>query len=280
MPHLDVKTWMVWGLPVSVAEFRDDNRAYLAWVSEHPDGFVINIQRSLNPSDARLHQADCRWIRGRPPRGDGFVGAYIKVCSTSLPDLRDWLRSHIGSPVRDCGTCLPAARGHHTGFPVPATSAKHQASVAGADPWHEFDGPEEGKREVRLWANRYIPFEHLNDPQIAARTELRRRIALLSARPGEMLHASYAGPKPADMDVENLLLYNIGGECFRPAARYGVRFELAASHRDAPSGRALGCSYRYRMIEHGEDLADTRALASIGHSAARFGRCPATAENQ
>ena len=37
----------------------------------------------------------------------------------------------------------------------------------------------------------------------------RRRVRSLAAPPDEILAASYAGAKPANMDVENLLLYNI-----------------------------------------------------------------------
>jgi hypothetical protein len=34
-----------------VAVFRDDDESYLAWVAAHPTGFVVNTQRSGNPSD-------------------------------------------------------------------------------------------------------------------------------------------------------------------------------------------------------------------------------------
>ena len=67
-----------------------------------------------------------------------------------------------------------------------------------------------------LWATRYIPFERLSLAQLAARDALRLRVQSLAAPPGEILCASYAGaPKPADMDVENLLLYNIDATAVR-----------------------------------------------------------------
>jgi hypothetical protein len=98
-------------LPVSVTEFRDGddgNAAYLAWTAANGHGYVINIQRSLNPSDARLHRAACRWINGTPSRGRGFVGSYIKVCSESVDELGQWAAVHAGSQIRACGTCRPA----------------------------------------------------------------------------------------------------------------------------------------------------------------------------
>jgi hypothetical protein len=93
---------------MGVTEFWHDNDAYLRWVAEHAEGFVINIQRSFNPSDARTHRASCRWIRGQPPRGEGFTGAYIKICSESLVELSEWARLRVWSPIQDCGTCRPA----------------------------------------------------------------------------------------------------------------------------------------------------------------------------
>ena len=34
-------------------QFRDDDRGYLTWTAAHPAGYVLNVQRDLNPSDAR-----------------------------------------------------------------------------------------------------------------------------------------------------------------------------------------------------------------------------------
>jgi hypothetical protein len=122
--------------------------------------------------------------------------------------------------------------------------------VAGAEAY-ELEGPRSDYRAVWLWADRYIPFERLSDQQRAAREELRLRLHALAAREGEILHASYAGSKPSNADVENLLLYNIdmGGASFLPNAVHGVRFELASgARRTSPSKRYYECSYQYRLI--------------------------------
>lgn len=92
---------------MSVDEFRDDDRGYLAWTTAHPDGYVINIQRSLNPADARLHRADCYTINGHPARGQTWTGPYIKVCSTSVRDVREWAREHVRAGILGCGVCKP-----------------------------------------------------------------------------------------------------------------------------------------------------------------------------
>jgi hypothetical protein len=89
----------------SIIQFRDDDRGYLAWTAAHPGGYVLNIERSLNPSDARLHRADCHTINGQPARGKTWTGPYVKICSASAPDMNDWIRTHLPSQVRRCGTC-------------------------------------------------------------------------------------------------------------------------------------------------------------------------------
>ena len=92
---------------MGVEQFRDDDTGYLAWVAAHGDGYVINIQRSLNPADARMHEAGCYTINGQPPRGRTWTGPYVKICSTSLGQLDGWALQRTGSPVRRCGVCAP-----------------------------------------------------------------------------------------------------------------------------------------------------------------------------
>ena len=41
-------------------QFRDNDQAYLGWVAAHADGYVINIQRSMDPADAL--PAPCRLL--------------------------------------------------------------------------------------------------------------------------------------------------------------------------------------------------------------------------
>jgi hypothetical protein len=50
-------------------QFRDDDPGYLSWVATHGHGYVINIQRSLNPADA-----GCYTINGQPSSGRTWTG--------------------------------------------------------------------------------------------------------------------------------------------------------------------------------------------------------------
>lgn len=246
-------------------EFRSDDVAYLAWVAAHPRGYVINIHRSLNASDARVHQADCHTITGEPARGNTWTGPYIKICSFALEELDGWARELLGLTIRRCGVCRPmiAAEGQQLAEPS-RRQAPGAATIASAEPdadtKYETEGPGDD-REVWLWGDRYIPFDRATPAQIGARDELRKRMLHLFAHPGEILHASYAGSKPRNSDIENVLLYNIdmGGASFVPSASSGVRFELAGHpRREAPSNGKFACSYQYRLIPPNDELTHWR----------------------
>jgi len=94
---------------VSIELFRDDDQGYAAWLAANGQGYVLNIQRTLNPSDARMHWAGCRTITGMPPRGTTWTGPYVKACSASLRDLDAWALGHTGRAITRCGTCRPPA---------------------------------------------------------------------------------------------------------------------------------------------------------------------------
>jgi hypothetical protein len=227
---------------MSIEEFRDNDADYLDWMAGHRIGYVINLQRDHNPRDARLHKADCRTITGRPPRGRTWTGPYVKVCAITRGELDEWALRHCGARIQQCGICWPRPS------PRATTEMPAARSEVTGDSWYEFDDRGDDGREVRLRADRYIPFERLSPEQIAIRAKLRHRLGALAAAPGEILHAGYAGFKPAHMDVENLVLYNIytGGRCFVASTRHGVRFELARGASHAPDG-SLACTYTYRM---------------------------------
>lgn len=266
---------------MSFEEFRDRDADYLTWVAAHRDGYVINIGRS-GRGYARLHRATCGTITSGPP----FTGPYIKICSIALTDLDRWTLDRGGAVPERCGTCRPAraaALGLPAEAPGPAASARadrvSQPGGLAAGPEWEIEGPGDD-RQVWLWATRYIPYDQLSPAQLAARDALRLRVRSLAAAAGQILDASYAGVKPVDMDAENLLLYNIdatAGGCFRPGARHGVRFELAAGpRRDPPTGRHFAASsYQFQLISPDSDLSHWRPVRRLASfTGADLGRFP------
>jgi hypothetical protein len=95
--------------PLSVELFRDDDPGYAAWLAANPRGHVLNIQRALNPSGARMHHASCRTIMVTPPRGRTWTGPYVKACALALSELDAWALAQTKSAITRCGTCQPAS---------------------------------------------------------------------------------------------------------------------------------------------------------------------------
>ena len=94
---------------MSTREFRDDDAGYLDWLDIHPDGYVINIARSHNPTGARLHHAGCHWIRGQNRHGGKLTGPYVKwrrlrtsELSAPLGLLLACMSNGIGMDPPDC----------------------------------------------------------------------------------------------------------------------------------------------------------------------------------
>ncbi|MCE7012005.1 hypothetical protein LWC34_55725 [Kibdelosporangium philippinense] len=79
--------------------FIDDDQGYLAWQAAHPDLYVINAKRSLNPNNLVLHRTTCRTVSGTPTRGSQWTGPYVKICGT---------RSDLDAypTARPCRICL------------------------------------------------------------------------------------------------------------------------------------------------------------------------------
>jgi hypothetical protein len=92
---------------LSVLSFRDDDQCYAARQAADGSGYMLNIQRSLNASDARMHHADCWTITGTPPSGRTRTGSYVKACSPSLPELDAWADFTPGYPSLDA---VPVSR--------------------------------------------------------------------------------------------------------------------------------------------------------------------------
>ena len=85
--------------------FVHDDAGYLAWLSGHPDGFVINTYSSPSPAYLKLHEATCSTISRLQPGPKTFTdGQYSKVCGD-----RDELEAHahyLGRSARACPLCL------------------------------------------------------------------------------------------------------------------------------------------------------------------------------
>jgi len=81
-------------------------------------------------------------------------------------------------------------------------------------------------------------------------------------RAGQVLHATFFGPKLPNADVENLALYYI--DSFSIAGRNGIRFEHGAAVPPAPEGDEYPFCYRY-ALEPGRAPSPTGSRAERSH---------------
>lgn len=121
---------------------------------------------------------------------------------------------------------------------------------------------------VEAWSTTRLPFE----PRgwlIEFRHDLRTALSEMAAPDNNVLHAIYAGAATRAVDVENVLLYNLGAKALRHLARGGIRFESAPDPPPPPVDtlRDPGVHYhRYALTPPGAALIHWipgRALASF-----------------
>ena len=83
----------------------DDN--YIKWIDENPNGFVLNIDQTKDPSKIykdypKIHFANCGQLNKRPER---TTKKYFKVCSNSIEELEQWSWFKYQKGLTLCGTC-------------------------------------------------------------------------------------------------------------------------------------------------------------------------------
>lgn len=232
-------------------EFRDDDPAYVDWIGAYPNGHVINIARGYNPSDARVHRANCRWITGQISRGVTLTGPYVKGCAETLDELALWPTEQVREQILPCRTCSAAPN------PNTVTSTKlTQLTQSPPQPngrW-DIDGPTNDLALVQAWADDYIRFERRPPWQVDLRNEIRSRCRQLEPSDGQVLHATFAGDKRPNADVENLVLYYI--DSFAASGRNGIRFEYGAAVPSAPDETRYAFGYRYALASRTATFSD------------------------
>lgn len=96
--------------PGSAVQFSDDDAGYLRWVSDHPDGFVLNVERGLRPTYTVLHRSNCHTIAIDRDDGAYTERSYRKVVADDVAELRAFTRTlgrADGSFSKACGHCQP-----------------------------------------------------------------------------------------------------------------------------------------------------------------------------
>lgn len=94
-------------------EFINDEQSYLNWLRVNSEGFVVNTPKSKPLNNRVLHTAACSHVtklRGNAKIGGFTERNYIKICSLSVYQLRDWTKLEgmkCGSFDKECPHCRP-----------------------------------------------------------------------------------------------------------------------------------------------------------------------------
>ena len=86
-------------------EFDNKEEEYLQWIDTHPNGFVINLEKSNN--NPVLHKADCGDIAGAHP--NYTTEGYKKICSMNERELKEWCIKEAGN-YHKCQHCYSPHR--------------------------------------------------------------------------------------------------------------------------------------------------------------------------
>ena len=87
--------------------FIDDDDGYLAWLSDHARGYVLNAARKPTASYLMLHRADCSTIGNVPANGLAWTSDLLKACSDDRLIIEKWARTETGGVPSLCGRCQP-----------------------------------------------------------------------------------------------------------------------------------------------------------------------------
>lgn len=84
--------------------FARDDTGYMRWLTQNPDGFVINTYASPSAAYLKLHRASCPHITRLQRNATTFTrGEYSKLCGDRI-ELKQLAR-HLGGTAQRCTNC-------------------------------------------------------------------------------------------------------------------------------------------------------------------------------
>lgn len=90
--------------PQTIIVYKDDDQGFFDWLDYHPDGYLINCERSPKPNYLVLHRPSCPHFDRAP--SIHWTKDYIKICSARRDDLEEWAVGTVGGDVTLCKTCF------------------------------------------------------------------------------------------------------------------------------------------------------------------------------
>ena len=86
--------------------FINEDDAYLRWIEENPNGFVVNANNPPRSDYLILHKSTCRTISS-DHTSNWTTNQYLKVCSNNVDELSTWAKNRIGGALTPCPICEP-----------------------------------------------------------------------------------------------------------------------------------------------------------------------------
>ena len=87
--------------------FEDDDWGYVNWLRQKPDGYVVECNSNLIPTNVTVHRATCPSISEKRDPGESWTVPDKKVCGDRLSELDGWAMGAVGTQPDRCGQCLP-----------------------------------------------------------------------------------------------------------------------------------------------------------------------------
>lgn len=102
--------------------FMDEDRAYLAWVTHHRCGFVLDCSRKPSKHHLMLHRATCPSVKHSATKKTHWTtGQHMKACSLDAEELKAWAREQTEAEPSGCVDCLIAPDQHGQEMPLHLT---------------------------------------------------------------------------------------------------------------------------------------------------------------
>jgi hypothetical protein len=85
-----------------------NEKSYRAWIAGHRQGFIVSTSRGIDPNNMPLHRATCGNVTNFDKQAPGaFVERdFIKIASTDLDRLVDWVKDHGRLDGTFTGRCM------------------------------------------------------------------------------------------------------------------------------------------------------------------------------
>ena len=86
--------------------FINNDKAYLDWLTQNPEGLVVNSYLHPSPDYLVLHRANC-WTISTAARTNWTTTGFIKVCSLYGTELENWAKKEVSGQLHHCQICKP-----------------------------------------------------------------------------------------------------------------------------------------------------------------------------